>query len=70
MQRLSDAHWERIREHFPEEHYPADRPGRKPVPAREILDAVVWILNTGAQWQMLPQRYERRWLVERFFSWI
>lgn len=68
MQRLSDAHWERIREHFPEEHYPADRPGRKPVPAREILDAVLWILNTGAQWQMLPQCYPNYKTVHRRFQ--
>jgi transposase len=57
MQRLSDAQWERIREHFPEENIAEGRPGRKPVPARRVLDAVLWILNTGAQWQMLPQCY-------------
>jgi transposase len=57
MQRLSDAQWERIREYFPEENIPDGRPGRKPVPARQVLDAVLWILNTGAQWHMLPQCY-------------
>ena len=49
MLRLRDDQWERIREHFPEEHIPEGRPGRKPVPARAILEAVLWILNTGAQ---------------------
>lgn len=39
-----------IRKHFPEEHYADDRPGRKPTPARRVLDAALWILNTGAQW--------------------
>jgi hypothetical protein len=37
MLRLRDDQWERIREHFPEEHIPEGRPGRKPVPARAIL---------------------------------
>jgi transposase len=35
------------------ERYLDDRPGYKPVPAREILDAVLWILSTGAQWYTL-----------------
>ena len=47
MQRLSDEQWERIREHVPEGNIPEGRPGRKPVPTRAVLDAVLWILNTG-----------------------
>jgi transposase len=42
---------------FPEESIPDGRPGRKPAPARQVLDAVLWTLNTGAQWYMLPQCY-------------
>lgn len=57
MLRLSDDQWKRIREHFPEENMPEGRPGRKPIPARAVLEAVLWILNTGAQWHMLPQCY-------------
>jgi hypothetical protein len=48
---------ERIRQHFPGEHIPDDRPGRKPIPTRRVLEAVLWILNTGAQWHMLPQSF-------------
>jgi transposase len=47
MIRLSDEQWERIREHFPEEHIPEGRPDRKPVPTRKVLEAVLWILNTA-----------------------
>jgi transposase len=54
MLRLRDDQWERIREHCPEEHIPDSRPGRKPVPARAILEVVLWIVNTGAQWYLLP----------------
>jgi transposase len=58
MVRLLDSEWARIREHFPEENISDGRPGRKPVPTRLVLEAVLWILNTGdAQWRMLPQRY-------------
>ena len=70
MIRLSDEQWERIRDHFPEEHIPDGRPGRKPVPARRVLDAVLWILNTGAEWHMLPQCYPNYKTVHRRFqSW-
>ena len=43
--KLTDQQWERIREHFPEENIPAGRAGRKPVPTRKVLEAVLWILN-------------------------
>ncbi|MEX2050658.1 MAG: IS5 family transposase [Steroidobacteraceae bacterium] len=66
--KLSDAQWERIREHFPEEQYPPERPGRKPVPARRVLEAVLWILNTGAQWHWLPQGYPNYKTVHRRFQ--
>ena len=49
MIRLTDEQWERIRKHFPEEHIPDGRAGRKPIPTRHVLEAVLWILNTGAQ---------------------
>jgi transposase len=66
--RLSDEQWERIREHFPEESIPEGRAGRKPVPAREVLEAALWILNTGAQWHMLPQCYPNYKTVHRRFQ--
>ena len=47
MIRLTDEQWERIRSHFPEEHIADGRPGRKPIPTRRVLEAVLWLLNTG-----------------------
>jgi hypothetical protein len=35
--------WERVRGHFPEENLSGGLPGRKPVPTREVLEAVLWI---------------------------
>jgi len=66
--RLSDEQWDRIREHFPEEHIPPNRPGRKPISTRKVLEAVLWILNTGAQWHMLPQCYPNYKTVHRRFQ--
>ena len=53
MLRLSDEPWERIWEYFPEENILAGRARRKPVPTRQVLETVLWILNTSAQWHML-----------------
>ena len=68
MIRLSDEQREWIREHFPEEHIADDRPRRKPIPTRRVLEAVLCILNTGAQWHMLPQSYPNYKTVHRRFS--
>src|SRR5262249_28659916 len=43
-------------------------PCRKPVPNRRVLEAVLWILNTGAQWHMLPQSYPNYKTVHRRFQ--
>lgn len=68
MLRLSDDQWERIRKHFPEENIPAGRRGRKPIPTRAVLEAVLWILNSGAQWHWLPQCYPNYKTVHRRFQ--
>ena len=66
--RLTDEQWERIRDHFPEEHISEGRPGRKPIPSRAVLEGALWILNTGAQWEMLPQCYPNYKTVHRCFQ--
>ncbi len=68
MVTLTDQQWERIRHHFPEEHRPGSHPGRKPIATRDVLEAVLWILNTGAQWHMLPQCYPNYKTVHRRFQ--
>src|ERR1700752_2622439 len=68
MIRLRDSEWERIPDHFPEENIPDGRPGRKPISTRKVLEAALWILNTGAQWHMLPQSYPNYKTVHRRFQ--
>jgi len=68
MLRLRDDQWGRIRDQFLEEHIPDSRPGRKPIPTRAVLEAVLWILNTGAQWHFLPQSYPNYKTVHRRFQ--
>jgi transposase len=68
MTRLTDEQWERIRDHFLEENIADGRAGRKPTPTRCVLEAVLWILDTGAQWHVLPQSYPNYKTVHRRFQ--
>ena len=53
---LGDAQWEILQPVFVEPRR-ADGRGRPWREAREVLNGVLWILRTGAQWQDLPDRY-------------
>ena len=68
MVKLTGEQWERIREHFPEERRVPGQAGRKSIPTRRVLEAVLWILNTGAQWHMLPQCYPNYKTVHRVLA--
>ena len=65
--RVTDEQWERIRERVPQES-DADEDGCRRVPSRSVLDAVLWILNTGAPWSALPDDYPNDRLVRRCFE--
>lgn len=49
--RLTDEQWDRIADLFPE----PKSTGRPPRDPRQMMDGVLWILNTGAQWRDLPR---------------
>jgi transposase len=55
--RITDEQWDLIRKHVPEQHYPDDCPGRKPIPERKVLETVRWTRNPGAQRHRFPQCY-------------
>jgi transposase len=46
---LTDEQWERIRKHFPEEHIPDGRPGRKPILTHDVLEVVLWAGRRSVQ---------------------
>lgn len=53
---LTDEQWLIIADLFPYQRTTA-RGGRPPVPPRECLEGILWVLTTGARWQDLPERY-------------
>lgn len=48
---VSDAQWELIADLFPTNSF---KTGRRPRDRRLILDAIFWVLRTGAPWRDLP----------------
>ncbi|MFM0616289.1 transposase [Paraburkholderia nemoris] len=55
---LSDANWARVKHLFPESEAAASRgPGRPRRNARGILDAILWIEQTGEKWHRLPATF-------------
>ena len=51
---LSDQQWELIAELFPIGNF---KTGRRPRDRRLMLDAIFWVLRTGAAWRDLPASF-------------
>ena len=51
--RLTDDEWECIKDVFP----PAAKTGRPPNDRREMVDAMLWMLRSGAAWRDLPSEF-------------
>lgn len=52
--RLTDEQWEVVSDLFPTYHF---KTGRRPRDRRQILDAIFWVLRTGAPWRDVPIEY-------------
>ena len=52
---VTDEQWVSIARYFVDP--PQPKGGRPRVPARQCLEGVLWILQTGARWKDLPERY-------------
>ena len=66
--KLSDESWERVKPLLPPE-----RSGKKGRPAKDnrlVVNAILWILYTGAPWRDLPEEYGS-WnsIYSRFRRW-
>ena len=62
---LTDAEWALIERHIP----PAKHGGRKrKVDVREVLQGVLYVLETGCQWRHLPKDFPPRSTVWDYFD--
>ncbi len=51
---VTNAQWARIRNLLPPER---NRPGRPASSNRRMVNAILWVLKTGAPWRDLPRKY-------------
>lgn len=62
---LTDAQWERLQALLP-----PHKPGRPRQDDRQVLNAILWKLATGAPWRDLPERYGPwQTAYTRFWRW-
>ena len=54
---LTNEQWKRIEPIILKTTPEKDPRGRKPNPARDVLNGILWILRTGAPWKDMPARY-------------
>jgi transposase len=65
---LTEAQWELLAPLLPRYRRRKDGRGRPRKDLRELLNGVLWILRTGAQWADLPDRYPPYQTCHRYFQ--
>jgi len=64
---LRTEQWERIRDLLPAE---GGREGRPSIDNRQVVNAIRWVLKTGAPWRDLPEHYPKwKTVHSRFSRW-
>lgn len=64
---LKAEQWERIRDLLPAE---GGREGRPSLDNRQVVNAIRWVLKTGAPWRDLPEHYPKwKTVHSRFSRW-
>ena len=66
---LSDAHWQEIEPILRPRR--SDGPGRPWRDTRAVLNGILWVLGTGAQWREVPKKYPPYQICHRRFQqWV
>jgi transposase len=68
---LTEQQWQRLAPLLPKERKRQDGKGRPWRDPRDVLNAILWILRTGAPWRDLPSRYPPfQTCHRRFQKWV
>ena len=56
--KLTDKQWDVLKPLLPERDVvPSSGPGRPRRDARDVINGILWVLRTGAQWSEMPDSY-------------
>jgi transposase len=66
--KLTNEQWQRIAKFIPKPKALPGKSGRPPQDIRDVLNGILWILRTGAQWSELPRRYPPKSTCHRYFQ--
>ena len=68
---LTDKEWSVIAPIIPKPPFQKKKTGRPRRPNRDVLNGILWVLHTGAQWKELPKRYPPyQTCHRRFQEWV
>ena len=65
---IINKQWQRIAQFIPKLKAQPGKSGRPPENPRGVLNGILWILRTGAQWSDLPDRYPPRSTCHGYFQ--
>ena len=65
---ITNEQRQRIAQFIPKPKAQPGKSGRPPQNPRDVLNGILWILRTGAQWSDLPDRYPPRSTCHRYFQ--
>lgn len=72
---ISDELWEEVKDEIPErqritgkEYKRKPGGGRKPLPKRQVLEGIFYVLRTGCQWKAVPKEYGSGSSIHAYFQ--
>lgn len=75
---ISDEFWNEVKDYIPKRERDPNKiykckpgRGRKAIPARKILEGILYCLRTGCQWKAIPKEYGASSSIHQYFQeWI
>ena len=66
--RISDELWSRIEPILPKRKRRARYPGRKPLPWRQVIEGIFYVLRTGCPWKAVPRVFGSGSTLHRYYQ--